>query len=506
MLPAQHLVLATIDENERPLSLRVLGAYAESKGTRTSLLVLIKRLASFAEPVHFSAAEVGQIASLLKREQVSHLGFYLMTATLRPYTQLVKALRAAGYRGVIMAGGVHATLCPAESLVKGADYAVQGPGEVPLEMILSGQDPASIPGLVWRKEGHVQVNAIAPQQKLDLNALPNPIFRFDRDWILVDGKLRRLTWPLHARHASWDGTYYDIATSRGCIYTCTYCCNVYGAPVQRASVDHVMAELRSLREREPRIAGINIQDDSFYANSDEWLRSFCARMKSEVGLPFIVRMIPRFVTRERVVLLKDAGMHYVTMGLEASDRLNKQLFNRQETAASFLKAARVVLDAGVYLSTDILIHNPYEREDDLREMALTLNALPRPNWGVVALSLTPFPNTALRARCVQDGMLDRFATDPYDSMLIPSRPGGYLTPRFWLLLNTQILARVSPTLGARLIAQGPTHPAAVQTVEQLASYLDRTRRITAWLRRRTPWLYAAVARALTKKVSSAAPA
>jgi radical SAM superfamily enzyme YgiQ (UPF0313 family) len=502
-----HLVLATIDENERPLSIRVLGAHAESRGTRTTLLVFIKDLAHFDAPVIFAPAEIRQIAEFLAREAVTHLGFYLMTATLKPYAALVKSLRAAGYRGVILAGGVHATLCPAESLVDGADYAVQGPGELPLEMLLKGgHDPASIPGLVWRQDGQIRVNGQNPAQKLDLDSLPHPIFRFDRDWILVDGRLRRLTWRLHARHSSWDGKYYDLATSRGCLYRCAYCCNVYGAPVHRASVDHVIAELRALREKEPRIEGINIQDDSFYVNSDEWLQSFCARMKSEVGLPFIARMIPRFVTPARVALLQDAGMHYVTMGLEASDRLNKQVFNRQETAASFLNAAQIILNAGLYLSTDILIHNPYEKEEDLREMALTLNALPRPNWGVVALSLTPFPNTPLHARCARDHLLDRFSTDPYDSMLIPSRPGGYLTPRFWLLLNTQILARVSPTLGARLIAQGPGSPAAVQTVEQLASYLERTRKITTWMRRWTPWLYSGAAHALKKKVKASTPA
>lgn len=478
-----------IDEDERPVSLRVLGAYAESLGVRTTLLMIIKELASFGHPVEFTAREIGQIAGFLKKEKVTHLGFYLMTVTLKPYALLVKALRAAGFGGVIMAGGVHATLCPEESLVEGADYAVQGPGELPLKMILEGQPPESIPGLVWRQDGKIRKNAQTDAQKLDLNELPFPLFRFDRDRILADGKLQLLNWRRHTKYCSWDGRYYDMATSRGCVFKCAYCCNVNGAPVRRANVDHVIAELKNLRKIEPRITGVNIQDDSFFSGSDAWLKEFCSRMKEEVGLPFIVRMSPAFVTRERIELLKSAGLEYVTMGLEASSRLNKHIFHRHETPQSYLKAARIVLEAGVYLSTDILINNPYETEADLREVAQTLNALPRPGWGVVGLSLTPFPNTALYARCLKDKMLERFATDAYDSMLVASRPGGYITPRFWLLLNMKILPRVSGAVGEQLIEMGPGNPQAVMRVETLASYLKKSAAVTAFMRKYVPWLY-----------------
>lgn len=223
-------------------------------------------------------------------------------------------------------------------------------------------------------------------------------------------------------------------------------------------------------------------------------------MKTEIGLPFIARMIPRYVTRERMEQLIDAGLEYVTMGLEASDRVNKEIFNRPETAQSYSRAAKIILDLGLYLSTDIILHNPYEREEDLRQMALTLNALRRPNWGVVSLPLTPFPGTPLHARCVKDGMLGRFCTDAYDSMLVPSRVEGYRTPRFWLLLNTVILTRIPPALGERLIAAGPSNAQAVQTVERLAAYLQRTKRITSWLHAHTPWLYAAVGHLLKRAV------
>jgi radical SAM superfamily enzyme YgiQ (UPF0313 family) len=492
----KHLALATIDDGVRAVSIRTLGAYAESRGVRTTLLMIIKSLASFDHPVQFSSAEIRQVAAFLRTEQVTHLGFYLMTASLKPYVLLVRALRAEGFTGIIMAGGVHVSLCPEESLPEGADFAVQGPGEIPLGLILDGANPADIPGLVWRKEGRIVINTQSPVQKTDLDALPFPILRFNRDWVLLDGKLTKHTWAVHRRHAGWHGRYYDLVTSRGCVYRCAYCCNVNGAPVRRASVDHVIGELKHLRESVPEIRGINIQDDSFYAGSEAWVKEFCDRLPAEVGLPFIIRMIPKYVTPARLEMFKSAGLEYVTMGLEASDRVNRQLFNRPETAASFIQAAKTVLEAGLVLSIDLIVNNPYETEADLREIAETLNALPRPNWWLVSLSLTPFPGTPLHKRCVKDKMLDQFATDAYDAMLVPSRPGGYRTPRFWLLLNTVVLPRVSAEVGARLIALGPDNPSAVRYVETLSSTIRRTSRITSWLRDETPVLYGLLFRGL----------
>lgn len=491
-----HLLLAAIDEEARPLSIRVLGAYAESLGIRTTLLVILRKLGAFGSPVTCSDAEVRQLAGYLKSENVTHLGFYLMTASLRPYENLVGHLREAGFTGVIMAGGVHPTLRPEESLVPGATYAVQGPGELPLRLLFEGAAPEAIPGLVWRSGDRTVVNRQSDTQRLALNDLPFPIFRFDRDLILADGRLQPFTWKMNTRFASWNGRVYDTVTSRGCVYRCSYCCNVYGAPVVRTSVDRVIRELRKLREDHPRVRGVNIHDDSFFAGSEEWVTEFCRRMREEIALPFIVRMIPRFVTPERIELLKSGGLRYVTMGLEGSTRINRILFNRKEDGNSFVKAARAVLAAGLPLSIDYIIHNPYETEEDLREVATILNALPRPNWWIVSLSLTPFPGTPLHTRCVRDRMLDRFATDAYEAMLNPSKPGGYRTPAFWLDLITVVLPHIPPELGTRLIGAGPGDVRAAETVRRLAGTMRATKRFTSALQRRAPLLYRAASGAL----------
>jgi hypothetical protein len=102
-------------------------------------------------------------------------------------------------------------------------------------------------------------------------------------------------------------------------------------------------------------------------------------------------------------------------------------------------------------------------------------------------------------------MLDQFATDAYDAMLMPTRPGGYLTPRFWLLLNTVVLPHVKPEIGARLIALGPNSPAAVRMVESLSRSLRTAKRASAWFRDNLPTLYGGLYRLMRRGAGGKSP-
>jgi len=182
------------------------------------------------------------------------------------------------------------------------------------------------------------------------------------------------------------------------------------------------------------------------------------------------------------------------MGLEASDRLNKQVFNRHETASSFLAAAKTVLGCGLHLSIDVLADNPYETEDDLREVASTLNALPvaaRVEHRLALADPVP-PDAPLRAGAQgPEARAVRHRRVRFDARA--SRPGGYRTPAYWRDLVTKVLPHLPAEHGAKLIAAGPRHPQAVRIVERLVARIERARRVSAWLKRWMPWLWWAAA-------------
>ena len=97
-------------------------------------------------------------------------------------------------------------------------------------------------------------------------------------------------------------------------------------------------------------------------------------------------------------------------------------------------------------------------------------------------------------------MLARFATDAYDSMLMPSKEEGYQTPEFWTLLFTTILPAIKPEQGAELIKAGPEDERAAKYVERLASRLIRLKKATTWMQINLPIAYGIISHGL-KQIS-----
>jgi radical SAM superfamily enzyme YgiQ (UPF0313 family) len=193
-------------------------------------------------------------------------------------------------------------------------------------------------------------------------------------------------------------------SSRGCPFSCTYCCNnalsrVYGSrKVRRRSVAHLIKELEKAVNDNPFIEFINFQDDCFLAAGAEYLREFCALYRQKICKPFIVRSIPVFVSREKIEILKRAGIGWISLGLQSgSDRICQEIYKRQSLSSDFLRAARIVKDYNISAFYDIILDNPYETDEDRIETINTLLEIPRPFY-TVFMSLTFYPGTELFER------------------------------------------------------------------------------------------------------------
>lgn len=347
----------------------------------------------------------------------------------------------------IVIGGIHATLSPVEGLSSGADFVLMGDGENPLIRLINKEDPEKISGLAFKKGNTYVINSTLNSDILDLEELPFPDWDTKHKFFLKSNRLRRLDIRTFRRGSTWKGSYYPLITTRGCIYKCSFCCNscnINKFPLRRNSVSRIMEELDYIKKVLPFIRGLNIQDDSFFMGSDEFISNFCIELKKRFRWPFIVRMMPRFVTEERVRVMKDNGLEFVSIGLQGSDRLNKEVYNRPEKAEHFIKACKLLHKYKVNYIIDVLLDNPYETEEDLKEMALTLNELPKP-FGLNAFSLTLFPATELYKRAIKEGMFSKFSTDAYNgntfitysflTKLYQQRPmyitAKYKTPEYW---------------------------------------------------------------------------
>jgi len=317
------------------------------------------------------------------------VAYSVITGSQRYYLDLNRRLKAEMPGLFAVFGGPHPTFFPELANEEGVDGICRGEGEealVELVDTLAGGGPDAVLGLrnwSFRRDGRLITNPVRPYVE-DLDGLPFP----DRD--LVYGRD-----PLAA-----NSKIKHFLTGRGCPYNCTYCFNhalseIYrgqGRRFRQRSVDNVLEEVRWVREHYP-LEFVVFVDDTFVLSMD-WLAEFAEKYPRRVGLPFFCNTRANLVTAEQVRLLKEAGAHSVSMGVEAgSDRIRNELLKRRMSREQILGAARLIREGGLRLTTTSMIGLPTSTLADDYE-TLQLNVEARPAYAHVFI-FQPYPRTEL---------------------------------------------------------------------------------------------------------------
>jgi len=300
------------------------------------------------------------------------------------------------YNIFIMFGGPHATFCPEIIEERAIDAVCRGEGEFALLEFLERMDQKKSARDVlnwWVKEdGKVFKNELRPLIQ-DLDSLPY----VDRD--MAKG------FNYFAPESQ------EILIARGCLFNCNYCFNelysdlyhVKGKPIRSRSVGNVIEELKFIKSSlsPKRIAIL----DDLYPFDSEWNRQFCERYKREIGLPFLVKPRPGYLTKEMVNDLKEAGCDHIWLGLEsANEKLRTDVLNRCVKNSSIEDSCKMVRSAQINLGAFILCGIPSSTiEDDLDTFAYARKLqvdLP------VVSALQPYPKTKIFNWAVQNGCLD----------------------------------------------------------------------------------------------------
>ncbi|MEJ2209873.1 MAG: radical SAM protein [Anaerolineae bacterium] len=315
--------------------------------------------------------------------------YSLITGSQRYYLDLNRRLKAECPNLFSIFGGPHPTFFPEMVEEEGVDGICRGEGEEALvdlvDHLATGGPTAVLELDNWsfRHNGHVINNPVRPYVT-DLDSLPFP------DRALVYGRD-----PLTAR-----SKIKHFLTGRGCPYNCTYCFNhalgeLYrgkGKRFRQRSVDNVLDEVEWVREHYP-LEFVVFVDDTFVL-SESWLAEFSEKYPQRIGLPFFCNTRANLVSAEQVQMLKEAGCHCVSMGIETgSDRLRNEVLKRRMSREQILEAARLIREGGLNLTTTNMIGLPTSTiEDDWQ--TLELNAQVRPSYAHVFI-FQPYPRTEL---------------------------------------------------------------------------------------------------------------
>jgi anaerobic magnesium-protoporphyrin IX monomethyl ester cyclase len=315
--------------------------------------------------------------------------YSVITGSQRYYLDVNRRVKSTIPNVFSVFGGPHPTFFPEMVKEEGVDGICRGEGEEALVELVDALDEGGptavleIDNWSFRRNGDVITNPVRPYvQDLDSLSFPDRALVYDRDPVAARSKIKH------------------FLTGRGCPYNCTYCFNhalgqIYrgkGKRFRQHSVDHVVEDIRRVRDRYP-LEFVVFVDDTFVL-SNEWLTEFAARFPHEVGLPFFCNTRANLVTAEQVRLLKAAGCHSVSMGIESGDdRIRNELLKRHMSREQILAAARLIREGGLRFTTTNMIGLPTSTlESDFETLALNVQA--RPSYAHVFI-FQPYPRTEL---------------------------------------------------------------------------------------------------------------
>ena len=170
--------------------------------------------------------------------------------------RIATAARRLGVPRVVV-GGLPATFASQRLLAEcpAIDQCVLGEGELAMDRLAAGGDPATIPGLAYRRDG-LPVTTGEPQRLEDLEANPRPArelfpLRHYRTWSFLRGR---------------DVDSTTVETKRGCAFDCDFCTQSpkEGRHLRTRSPAHVVSELAHIRRRHPGIQRVMIVDNDFF--------------------------------------------------------------------------------------------------------------------------------------------------------------------------------------------------------------------------------------------------
>ncbi|MBI4849422.1 MAG: B12-binding domain-containing radical SAM protein [Nitrospirae bacterium] len=400
-----RLLLISLQSNAYITGLKYIAANARAHGHNVRLLLLPGYLENKLSPA---------IEDFILDYSPDLIGVGLMSIEFYPAKNLTRLLKEKFNIPVIW-GGVHVILNPEECL-KYADYTCCADGERAVVSLLEhlrtkGRDIApEIPNVWTRINGQISKQPIAlPEKDLDSlpfqEYLPDYFYGFHKEGIYNFAQNQRL----FRKYALYGGTCHMMLTTRGCPFKCAYCGNsafmsIYGKNVRERSVANVIAELKEVKKN-PYVLYINIQDDCFFAHNREWIKEFCREYKKHINLPFLVRVIPTMMDREKLFMLRGAGLSWIVMGIQSgSDRVNFEVYNRKIRFTSVEKAAGIIAETSAAPFYELIVDNPYETEDEKRETITAVSQLKRPYTASLA-HLTFFPGTPLAERAVKDNIV-----------------------------------------------------------------------------------------------------
>jgi radical SAM superfamily enzyme YgiQ (UPF0313 family) len=326
--------------------------------------------------------------------QPNVIGVGCLTAGYYECVKLLEAIKQIDPKIITVVGGHHPTVMPQDFAGRSTDYIVLGEGEKTfrdlVDMIELNSDTTKVKGLAILKNGMIHYTDQRPLIKLDEMPIPR----------------RELT--IKYRDKYFRGTvnsYACMVTSRGCQFRCKFCCQwkLNRGTFRLRKTENVVEELLQIQEN-----FIDFADDNSWANAN-WMNELHEKIR-HAGIKKQYKLYARsdLVTQKPDLIgkWKDLGLKAVLIGFESFRDEDLKKWDKRNTVANNVKAAKILKDSGVEVIGYFLV-DPAFTEKDFKRLLEHVQELEvdQPIFSI----LTPFPGTQLF-----DEVKDKIITRNYE--------------------------------------------------------------------------------------------
>jgi anaerobic magnesium-protoporphyrin IX monomethyl ester cyclase len=250
-----------------------------------------------------------QIEKHLRGADADYIAVGAITATIDDALKTLELARKTRPDTVTILGGVHPTFMYEEVLgfSSAVDYIVIGEGETTLKLLLqtlrNGGDPATIPGLAFRRNGEVITTGRRALTE-DLDSLPAA-------WDLLD-------WVDYRYLAIPGSRLGSVSTSRGCEGNCTFCSQqLFSEGSWRGRDPGKVADELAHLHRSYGVTVVMLTDEHPTRSRERWEALLDGIIARKLPIRLLLETRGADIIRDRDIMGKyrEAGIVYVSCGV-----------------------------------------------------------------------------------------------------------------------------------------------------------------------------------------------
>jgi len=168
------------------------------------------------------------------------------------------------------------------------------------------------------------------------------------------------------------------------------------------------------KKKFPTLGYFDIRDDTFSLRPLKDIEKFCKMYKEKVHMRFKCLGDPHTISEEKIKLLVDAGCTNLIVGIQGSEKTNKEVYHRNQTDADVLKAAKILHKYKDKLAViyDVIGSNPYDKPNYIIDLINLLREMPKPYFLSVN-NLVFFPGSVLYNKAKADGLIKKESDAAY---------------------------------------------------------------------------------------------